>query len=186
MATAEQQILDSLDQLLAESEDSLDVPASTLNQAVSDVVTEQAKSLKRLTEKILRSADREAVKADDALNAINTGLLGGIDAWMNENHYLLSQMAAKGGLQAIGAPLETALETATTAAPQLEYLGTLVLAVKEAIPYFEQLIEVLREIRDRMPNTPVRVPGEPSDDDQGEPELKAGTATYTDNIEADW
>ena len=46
-------------------------------------------------------------------------------------------------------------------APELAYSATLLIALRDALPYLGQLIEVLREIRDRMPGQPIRFVGEP-------------------------
>lgn len=160
MQSAEQQVLSSIDELLSSQENSLVIPYSALNAAVADIVSKNTKVISKLIDKIVRHADREQTVLGDALDAIQTTVLNGLDAYIYDQEYLLSQLAAKGGLTKAGDPLTQALLTETTQAGQLAYQGTLVLAVKEAIPFFTQLIEVLREIRDRMPELPLRTQGE--------------------------
>lgn len=139
-------MLESIDRLLAENENSLAVPMTRVNQAVAEVVDINAKAVKRLAEKILRAADRESVSIDNHLDRVYTGLLGGVDTWLQESQFLLQQLSVKGGLSEIGSPLETALEIAATQSPGLEYMGTLVLAVKEAVPWLDRIAVALEKI----------------------------------------
>jgi hypothetical protein len=160
MLTAEETILQSIDEILSETENSLAVPMTAINQAVSHVVDNNAKTIKRLTERILRAADKEVVGIDDKLDAVYTGLLGGIDAWLGDTHFLLQQLSTKGGLAEIGAPLESALLKEVTDAPKLEYGATLVLAVKEAVPWLDRMTVALERIADGMSPLERREPGE--------------------------
>lgn len=158
--SAESVVLDELDRYLAETENALSIPYSALNQAISDVVDLNGKAIKRITERILRETDKHAVATDNALEAITTGLLGGVDSWLGDTEYLLRDLASRGGLIGPGDPLTQALIQEVTHAPELEFSATLLLAAKDAIGKFGQLIEVLREIRDRLPAVEVRLPGE--------------------------
>ena len=59
--TAEEQMLDAIDAMLAGNESALSIPYSALNQAISDVVVQNGKAIKRITEKVLREADKALV-----------------------------------------------------------------------------------------------------------------------------
>lgn len=158
--SAEQQVLESIDELLCGQDDALVLPMNSLNQGVAKVFENHAKIITKMQDRLLRAADKEAVRNIDKIDGVFTRLLQGLDGWQFDAHFLLTQLAAKGGMAKVGDPLEAALIKEITEAPQLAYAGTLVLAVKEAVPYLDQLIEVLREIRDRMPPKAIHVRGE--------------------------
>lgn len=158
--SAAETVLESIEVLLAGQDDRLVMPLTTLNKATADLVGKNAKIVTRMQEKILRDAARNLTHHDNALDAVSTRVLAGLDNWQYDAQFLLTQLAAKGGFTKIGEPLEAALEAEVLKAPELAYVGTLVLAVKEAVPYFVQLIEVLREIRDRMPPLALHLQGE--------------------------
>jgi hypothetical protein len=160
MHSAAEQVLMSIDELLVANDDKLVVPMTTLNKATSSVFQKNTKIITQLQQKILKAADLETTKHLDALDGVYTTVLQGLDTWQFDVNFLLTQLAAKGGFTEAGQSLEHALEKELSEAPQLAYQGTLVLAVAEAIPYLNQLIEVLREIRDRMPPNAMRVAGE--------------------------
>jgi hypothetical protein len=189
MKSAEQQVLESIDELLAGQDDSLVMPMTTLNQATAKVVDQNAKIITRLQEKVIKAADRDTTRQLDQLDGVYTRVLEGLNLWQEDANFLLTQLAAKGGFTKAGEPLEAALQKEVTEAPQLAYAGTLVLAVKEAIPFFEQLIEVLREIRDRLPGVATDLRGEPPAkypaDDEVESDERTELAEVADS-EIDW
>lgn len=154
MKSAEQTVLESIDQLLAQQDHELSIPFSTLNQAVTDVVTRNGKVITKLTDRVLRDADKHLTRAGDVLDAVQTTVLQGLDAYHWDQEYLLTQLASKGGLIEAGDPLTKALVEQAVNAPELAYAGTLVLAVKEAIPWLERLTESLDGIRRRLPVQP--------------------------------
>lgn len=161
MHSAADQVLMSIDELLAGQDDKLILPMSTLNKATSTIFQKNTKIITQLQEKIIKAADRATTLHLDALDGVLTTVLQGLDTWQFDVHFLLTQLAAKGGFTEAGEPLEAALQAELADASKLAYQGTLVLAVAEAIPYLNQLIEVLREIRDRMPPIATRIAGEP-------------------------
>lgn len=154
------QVLMSIDELLAGQDDKIILPLTTLNTATTTLVDKNAKIVTRLMEKILKHLDKATTKNLDALDSVYTSVLAGLDDWQFNVNFLLSQLAAKGGFTEAGEPLEAALDKNITDAAQLTYTGTLVLAIHELKPFLIDLIEVLREIRDRMPPQSIRVVGE--------------------------
>lgn len=187
MKSATQQVLESIDELLAGQDDALILPMTTLNQATATVFAKNNKIITRMQDKILRAADKATTLHLDALDGVFTRVLEGLDTWQFDMNFLLTQLAAKGGFTKAGEPLEAALQAELASAPKLAYEGTLVLAVAEAIPYFEQLIHVLREIRDRLPAAEVRLPDEvPSGDDDEELIQADTTAGIGDDSTVDW
>jgi hypothetical protein len=160
LQTYEEQLLESIDTLQAANADALVLPMTTVNQAIASLIDKNSTLIGKLQTKILRKLDHATTKNLDHLDGIYTRLLAGLDAYQFDADHLLQLLAAKGGAIKAGAPLETALVEEILKAPELAYGATLVLSVREAIPIFHELIEVLREIRDRMPPQAVRIKGE--------------------------
>jgi hypothetical protein len=131
MKSAEQQLLESIDELLVAQDNDLIIPYTKVNQEVTDQVTRNSKILVKMTDKILRSLDKEQTNLGDSLNAVQTRVLQGIDNWLQDQELYLQNLAVKGGEIEAGQPLEAALAKETTEAGETAYLGTLVLAVKE-------------------------------------------------------
>jgi hypothetical protein len=159
MLSAADQVLQAIDALLVEQDDKLVLPMTTLNSATSTIFQKNQKVITALQNKVLKAADLATTQSLDALDSVYTTLLQGLDTWQYDSNFLLTQLAAKGGFTEAGEPLHAALQKELAEAPQLAYGGTLVLAIAEAVPYLDQLIEVLREIRDRMPPQAMRVFG---------------------------
>lgn len=171
LQTYEEQILESIDTLQAANADALVLPMSNINQAIVSLVDKNSTLIGKLQTKILRKLDHATTKNLDHLDGVYTRLLAGLDAYQFDADHLLQLLASKGSFIKAGQPLETALIEEVTKAPEIAYAGTLVLAVKEAVPYLNLLIEVLREIRDRMPPLSIRIKGEtPPASEPDEPE----------------
>ena len=160
MGAAAKSALQSIDQFIGENHEALSVPMTALNQGLDALITANGKAVKGLTNRVLAAINKRVVKDDEATDSAITTLLQGIDAWLAGQHFTLTQMAAKGGLTEVGEGLEAALAQDAAAGKQLAYQGTLVLSIREAEGKIDELIEVLREIRDRMPGQPVQWPGE--------------------------
>lgn len=184
MEAADTQVYAAIDQLLVEQDDHLMLPMTKLNIAIKGLFEENTRAITKIQDKLIRKVDRETTKQSDHLDVALTRVQNALETWQQETQYLLTQIAAKGGIVKAGDPLESALLTDLAQAPQLQLGTTLVLEVSRLGPYFVSLIEVLREIRDRMPGTPVRFAGEPAaeedpeavvedDSDQGEDETPA-------------
>lgn len=162
MKSAEQQLLESLDQMLVEQSNNIVIPLSKINQGIANTVTSNAKTVNKLIGKVLKQIARETVNGSDAIDGVNTRVLQGLDQWLLNQEFLLQSLAQKSGDIAIGDPLTSLLSQSTTETPQVTYAGTLVLELSKLEPLARQLIEVLREIRDRMPFRPEASAGEPA------------------------
>ena len=148
--------LQSIDQFIGENHEGLSVPMTTLNQAISNLIEGNGKAIKGLTSRVVKAIDRHVVTNDEQVDSALTTLLQGIDAWLSSQEYALTLMSSKGGLLEIGEPLAAVLAEDAAQGKQLAYQGTLVLSIREAEGKIDELIEVLREIRDRMPGQPVQ------------------------------
>lgn len=151
MKSAEQVVLESIDQLLAAQDNDLIIPYSKVNKEITDVVQRNAKIVTRMVDKVLREADRHITAVGDALDSVQTRVLQGLDSYAWDQEYLLSHLAAKSGMIQPGDALETALLQQTADAPQLAYAGTLVLAVHEAVPWLERIATALEVMATWIP-----------------------------------
>jgi len=106
---------------------------------------------------ITKSQTNQANQIDSVLTKINS--------WINQNQLMhdwtLAGIAVKAGVIEPGQGVDDVrwdIEPAASLGP--EYGGTLVLSCRELITTIEPLLEVLREIRDRMGGVPTSIPGE--------------------------
>jgi hypothetical protein len=151
---AKKDLLDAVDQMQQKATAGIVIVAGKVESVIADLVTRNAKMLGRIESKILQKATRMQVKADDALNQVSTTVLAGLDSWQQSAHYLLDQLTTKGGLKGIGDDLTRALIDEVTQAPEVAYLGTLVLQVREAIPWLERIAVALERIADATAGAP--------------------------------
>jgi len=155
------QLLDSIETLLADNENLITLPLTAINQGIAQLSVQNARTITKIEGKLLKAIDAYAVQNDNAIDSFGLALLQPLQDWQTENNLLLTQLAASAGLTQPGDPLEAALVQQIADEPELAYSATLLIAIRDLLPYARQLIEVLREIRDRMPSIPVHVPGEP-------------------------
>lgn len=179
---AKQEMVDALEELLAQQDFQLSIPYNHLNQGVADVVTKQGKLISSLQSKIVKGLQRELTVNDNSLESLRTTILAGLNAHQADIEYLLTQLASKAGMIGVGDTLEAAILSEAAQGPELGALGSLVLQVGEARGLFEDLIEVLREIRDRMPGQITRLPRE-TPASEGEVEDEADQASPDDSIQ---
>jgi hypothetical protein len=164
-------LLEEIESTLAQNDAAIQIPLTRINQGIAALSKDNAKIITKLQGKILRQLNQHVTDASNQIDGVQTTILQGLQNWQNDNRLLLTQLAAKTGLTAPGDSLEMALVDKVADAPELAYSATLLLAIREAFPFLRELIEVLQEIRDRMPNLPVHVPGEPY---SRAPELELG------------
>lgn len=146
MQSAEKQFLQSLEEMLCTNEDKVIIPYSKVNQAIADFVVKNAKVVTKLQDKVIRQLNKQLVLRDNSLNGVYTGILRGLDVWQADARFALDQLAAKGGLSQPGQTLEQALLNEVGQAPQLAFGATLVLAVKEAVPWLDRIAIALEKI----------------------------------------
>lgn len=159
--SAADQALVAIDQILSEQDDTISGPVQSLSDATFAVQEPIDGTLKKVRQKVQQAADRQTTMALDTLDSAITNILQATDTWQFDLHFMLTQLAAKAGLTQPGEQLASAVTVSAEAVPGPTYGSTLVLSIREALPVFADLIEVLREIRDRMPPLALRVAGEP-------------------------
>lgn len=123
---------------------------SQLGQQAAQLVLATAKPIKKLQDKLLKDAAKKIVASDNGIDYLSTSLLNGANTWLQEAEFLLQNLAVKGGMIDPGDPLAEALATEVASEPQIEYLGTLVLAVKEAVPWLDRIAHALERIADSV------------------------------------
>lgn len=110
-----------------------------LGREAAALVLAAAKPIKKLQDRLIRDANKHLVATSNGVDFFQTSLLNGVNTWLREAEYLLQNIAVKGGIIQPGDPIEKALAQEVADEPQIEYLGTLVLAVKEAVPWLERV-----------------------------------------------
>lgn len=164
MLAADQQkkmLLETTDALLTEQTHSLAVPMSAVNLGLVNISQAAAANLNKVVQRILQPISKGLVSQDSLLDPINVTIIQGVDTWLQEQTFLLTQLAASAGLCQPGQPLETALLDQATEEPELAYSAILALSIRDLRDVAKCICEALREIRDRLPPQPLAVPGEP-------------------------
>ncbi len=158
--SAAEQALAAIDSLLAEQDDALSGPMQALHEATYNSFTTNNQVLTKITQKITRAGDQYTTQVLNAIDSVFTTINNYMETSQFDVHFLLTQLAAKAGFTEPGQQLESALEE-TTEAKELSYGPTMTLDCRGIGQWFEDLIEVLREIRDRMQPTPLHIHGTP-------------------------
>lgn len=154
------ELLAAISDVIGENDDAVRVPMSVLNQDIANLVAENAKVIARVSNVLTRRLTQSVTDSDNDLELIGTVLLSGLHAQVQENDLLLNHLASSAGMIGPGDPLEAALLNQVADAPELAYSATLLIALKEAMPIGWAIVEVLREIRDRLQGEPIAFQGE--------------------------
>jgi hypothetical protein len=101
------------------------------------------------------------VDNSNGIDFLTTSILQPLYGWQAENDLLLNHLAASAGLIQPGDPLVNALMEQAAEEPELAYSAIMAVAIRDLRDVARQIVEALREIRDRLPFAPVAVPGEP-------------------------
>jgi hypothetical protein len=157
----DEQLLSSIETLLAQGENQISLPLTALNQGIAKLSMLSAKTITGLQNSLIKSINQANVASENDLDPISMAILRPLQDWQEQNNLLLTQLAASSGLTQPGDSLEMALVNQIAEEPELAYSATLLIAIRDMLPYASQLIEVLREIRDRMRDVPVHFRGEP-------------------------
>jgi|HubBroStandDraft_6_1064221.scaffolds.fasta_scaffold148478_2 hypothetical protein len=169
-------LLDAINTLVATHAESVTIPYSVLNQGIADLVSANGTTIAKVSKVLTRKLDQAVTDNDNGLELVGTVILQGINAYLTENDLLLNHLAASAGILKPGDPLESVLLDQVAEAPELAYSATLLIALRDAIPRLDSVVEVLREIRDRMPPSAVRLTGESADGEQEDGETSPDAA----------
>jgi hypothetical protein len=159
----EQTALESLDAGTLENESRLGAVVNKCLDHVAGSTEELGKTIRSAQTKCKNHLSRATATCADGIDVVVTGMLGWLVSGTDENHFVLQQLAVKTNIVYPGEPLENMLSRHTEEGDGVKYMGELVLSVKEVVPFAKQLLEVLREIRDRIGGFPEVVQGEQSE-----------------------
>jgi hypothetical protein len=176
---ADADLLDAINTLTATHADSVTIPYSVLNQGIADLVAANGATIAKVSKVLTRKLDQAVTDNDNGLELVGTVILQGINAYLTENDLLLNHLAASAGILKPGDPLESVLLNQVAEAPELAYSATLLIALRDALPIGRQIVEVLREIRDRLPPSAIRLAGEAADSEEEDGETSPDAA-YAD------
>lgn len=132
-----------------------------LTNHLCEAVKDQDKAVNKIARKISGFIGRELAKQSNGIDQVATKLLAWIGGCAASNEWTLTGIAVKAGILGAGDSLDSVVwdqEPATSLGP--EYGGTLVLDCRGLADQLAPLLEVLREIRDRMPALAITLPGE--------------------------
>ena len=148
-----------LDQLEAQ-EIALGELGQRIDERTQVEILANGNQLDKLKRKIMGYLGRVLTKSDNQLEAIYTSLLEALTDEITTNEITVQQVAAKSAAIPVGADLADVLLAPSGEAPSSITEGTWILDARNFGPYFSALIEVLREIRDRLPALAVDLPSE--------------------------
>jgi hypothetical protein len=154
------QLMQAIQTLLEANEDSISIPMTALNQGIAQLSQQNSKATVKLGNAIIKEIAQGVADNNAAVDQIGTAVLEPLFDWQAQNDLLLNQLASASGLIQPGDPLIAALTQQASDQPELAYSATLLLALRDAIALVPPFLEVLREIRDRMPSLPVTFTGE--------------------------
>ncbi len=154
------QLLSSIETLLADNQNLISLPLTAINQGIAQLSVLSAKAIAKVANTLTKQIAADIVTNSNAVDSLGTSILQPLYDWQAQNELLLTQLAASAGLTQPGDPLTAALVESAAEQPELAYSATLLMALREAMGRFDGLVEVLREIRDRMPPLAVRNEGE--------------------------
>jgi hypothetical protein len=183
---AEGQFLSALETLLASQEISVSLPLTTINKALTEAVTINAKLIRKVQGRIVKALDRPIVANTNDIDRLGTVLLEPLQAWADNTQLLLTQLAAKTGLTQIGDPLEQALVEQVVDAPELAYSASLLLALREAMPFLARIAGALEEIRDRTGGAPYTIPGDETTEADIADEETTDKSPEIETLPIDW
>lgn len=172
---AEIKLLESLEELLCTSDGLIFNVGSKLESCIETFACNCEKQVNKICSKLKRICDKLATEAGNVLDYELTKIKVFIDGLLENNEFLLMQIAIKCGAIKIGQTLCDATKESVKEAVDPKYCGCLVLSIKEAVPYIEKLLEILMEIRDRLPPISVELPQETDD---AEPDSAGSDPNY--------
>lgn len=163
------QLQAALETLSDEIAGKLQLPATAIGDVLSGQYERAMKGIRTVQGKILKQLGTHSVEIDNLLDPSATAILQSLNTATAEIEWLLQSAAVKGGMLGVGDRLTPEAIAQMGAVPEQMLGSTLVLQLGELRPVLLAIVEVLGEIRDRMPALPVRLPDEtPTLADQAE------------------
>lgn len=158
--TAEEQALKGLLESLTETESDLSDPIKKLIAYVKAEVDEINGQIEKAKKKLKQALGKEQAKVGNDLESSIGKLSTDLYYGLADNEAILQQLAVKGGVLKVGDPLDWLVDGKPEPESPLKWGGQLILNMGDIKHVFVELIEVLREIRDRLGGIPVEYKGE--------------------------
>jgi hypothetical protein len=160
LLSAEEQALEGLQESLSEQEANLAQPIKTLQKHLADEIDKLDKLIVKQNKKLKASINKQQAKTGNDIEAIISALMSQLFIGIADNESTLGQLSIKSGAINVGDSMDKVGADKPEPGSGQQWGGVLVLSVKEAIPHIKELIEVLKEIRDRIPGFPIEYKGE--------------------------
>lgn len=153
-------IYGALEDMICQGEVELAAVLQKLVVTITEEVNDLGNRLKKLHGKIVRRIDKEHVDISNQLTFMQGRIGGAIFDALNASEFTLTMLASKAGMVKPGENIDqVTIERIEHSYGEREGVK-IVLSVRELLPIWRQLIEVLKEIRDRMPWQPSEQPFE--------------------------
>jgi len=179
--TARDQILEIILDGLEQNEIALGGIGQTLDTACSECLSDSDVTLSKIKRKLLQSIGRNLANNENNLEQTCTAITQALTDGITTNEIEIQQIAAKSGAIPVGADLTDLLEIPTGYTMQAPVTGTFILDARNFGPFCQSLIDVLREIRDRLPGMAVELPGEEQSEETEDTDEEAAT-DYVDTL----
>jgi hypothetical protein len=152
--------LEALGQLADEIELTLAVPVSKISDQLIQQYEQASKAIRKIQNRAVALLDKQLTGVSDGMEVPTTAVLQSLNLQQQQLDWLLQQAAVKVGWLGMGESLTPEKIAAFGQVPEQILGAQMVLQLGALSPLFKRLIEVLEEIRDRMPGLHVQVPEE--------------------------
>jgi hypothetical protein len=153
-------LMNAINSVFEDNEENITLPMTAVNEGIAALSKQTSSAIVKLGNTIVKSIVQGSVDNDNAIESLGTAILQPLYDWQAENDLLLNHLASAAGLIQPGDPLTQALVTQATEQPELALSAVLLLALQQQTNSMTALVEVLREIRDRLPGVPAEFAGE--------------------------
>jgi hypothetical protein len=135
-------------------------PMAAIASQVAQVATQNQRLVTQLQGSILKVLDKGEVSAANLADEAATTVLNALGGYQENLDWTMQQLLTEAGFGPDGLPLEEALLQGITQAPELVIASESVRMLDAIGRGLYAAVEVLKEIRDRLPSLAVRLPGE--------------------------
>lgn len=142
-----------------ENDNEISLVLNSLNKGVAGLVAKNGKILTDLQGKIIKKLHQQFVDNDNTIDSVSTSILGWTQSQLDDTQLLLTQLAASAGMTAPGDPLEAALTETLAEAPEIAYSASLLLSLREAMPWLKRIALALEKMAGDD-DIPSRVPSD--------------------------
>lgn len=164
---AQSQATDAIEQLLSENDIIMGGLMTGLESCCCNPISECEKDIAKLKKKIIKLILKLQVDIANYIDYLFTKILNIITCFNNSNQWILQQLCVQSGAIGVGGNICSLLACTTPTLAVNSGCPTVNLDFTGILPLFQELIEVLKEIRNRMPPEAIQMPWE---EPTGEPD----------------